>query len=300
MNPLRNFKLNLFFFFLICLITTSLDAGEKEKGPYKYQIAAFAMFQNEGEWLKEWIEYHRLIGVEHFYLFDNGSTDHFQKVLKPYIKKDIVELYQYPRVGENQQEYLLIQQSLVMQAIQLAKHKAKWLAIIDADEYIVPLQTNSLLTVLEQFENYGGVYVNWLLFGTSHVQKIPPGFLMLEVLNQCATTPTSVGKSIVRPDRVKNCTSPHYMNYKPAYFHVNTNQQPFKGNDCPVADDQLLIYHYYTRDIDHLMNIKLPRRRKWMKIDDAAEYLQQLELCNARSNFTMFRFLPYLKDKVFH
>lgn len=282
-----------FIYFFLLLQFLSFDFLKGSENEYKYQIAAYAMFQNEAEWLKEWIEYHKLIGVEHFYLFDNGSTDNFREILKPYIKKGVVDLYHYPHVGQTHEEFLAIQYHLNMQAIKLAKHKAKWLAIIDLDEFIVPLQTNSLEALLEKYENYGGLYANWLMFGTSNVQKIPQGCLMIEALDHCAVTPVPVGKSIVRPERVSKCTHPHYMKYKAPYFHVNTNHQTFEKENSPIVADQLLIYHYYTRDIDHLINVKLPRRKKWMNFNEA-KYVKDMDIYNACLNFDMWRFIPYL------
>lgn len=293
----RTFYIVFLFLVFQCAFLGSLEAGGK-KSKYKYQIAVCAMFQNEAEWLKEWIEYHKLIGVEHFYLFDNGSSDNFKEVLKPYIKKGIVELYQHPQVGQNQHEFLAIQYHLNGTAIDLAKYKAKWLAIIDVDEFIVPLQTNFLLDLLSNYEKYGGLYANWLMFGTSNIQKIPYGCLMIEALNHCAVGQVPVGKSIVRPERVSSCTNPHYMKYKVPYFHVNTNHQRFEKTNCPLATDQLLIYHYYTRDIDHLLNVKLPRRKKWMNIDYTA-YVKEMESLNSCLNLTMYRFVPYLQTQIF-
>lgn len=278
-------------------VLSSLEAKEK-KNKYKYQLAISAMIQNEGEWLKEWIEYHRLVGVEHFYLFDNASTDHTVEILKPYINKGLVELFHFATIGENQAEYLKIQQYLMRESVRIAAKKVKWLALIDADEYIVPLQKKSIIKVLKKYEKYGGVYVNWLCFGTSHVQKIPEKTLMIDVLHQCAVSPVPVGKSIVRPERIANCTSPHYMEYRPPFFQVNTNHQTFKHNQCPLATDQLLIYHYYTRDVDHVLNVKIPRRKKWMNIDSTDSYLEQLEMFNASENWTMQRFVPKLKKRI--
>ena len=38
----------------------------------------------------EWIEFHRLVGVERFFLYDNGSTDDHREVLAPYVEEGIV------------------------------------------------------------------------------------------------------------------------------------------------------------------------------------------------------------------
>ena len=37
----------------------------------KYDVTLCAIFRNEALFLKEWIDYHRTIGIEHFYLYNN-------------------------------------------------------------------------------------------------------------------------------------------------------------------------------------------------------------------------------------
>ena len=39
------------------------------------------LFRNEARHLEEWIEYHRLVGVEHFWLYDDASQDNWSDVL---------------------------------------------------------------------------------------------------------------------------------------------------------------------------------------------------------------------------
>src|SRR4051812_43400023 len=62
----------------------------------KYKLVACAIFQNETFFLREWIEYHRIVGVEHFYLYNNLSTDNYLEILQPYIAEGIVELFDWP------------------------------------------------------------------------------------------------------------------------------------------------------------------------------------------------------------
>lgn len=270
----------------------------KPDSHYQYQIAACLMFQNESFYLKEWIEYHKLIGVEHFYLFNNASTDNYLEILKPYILSGEVELYDYPTVGENQAEHNRIQCcEIYTQALLLASGKAKWLAIIDADEFIVPLKTNSLGEVLKNYERYGGVYVDYLMFGTSHVEKIPSNRLIIETLNHCAQEPLTFGKSIVRPERVSSCTDPHRVWYHPPFVHVDTNFQTFNWTPANVADDKLLLFHYYSGDINHAIHVKYQRRRKWVGIE-LNTYLEEMEWMNAKLNTVMQRFIPQLKKNI--
>jgi hypothetical protein len=42
---------------------------------FKYYLFIGAIIYNEAEYIAEWIEYHLLVGVQKFYIFDNESTD---------------------------------------------------------------------------------------------------------------------------------------------------------------------------------------------------------------------------------
>lgn len=268
----------------------------RKKGTPRYQLAACLFFQNEAPYLKEWIEYHRLIGFEHFYLFNNESEDNYLEVLQPYIKKGIVELTDVPGISATQYEHACKQYAAYNQTLKKTKKDVKWLALIDADEFIVPIQKDNLLDVLKDYEDHGAVYVNWLMFGTSGCEKIPPNRLMIESLTYCQLEPMPIGKSIVRPERVTICTDAHRFFYHPPYFHVNTNHETFDAY-CPVADDKLLINHYYTRDIDHLIHVKFPRRKKWQELD-LESYLQLGEALNNTQNLAIQKFVPKLRRRM--
>ena len=58
----------------------------------KHFLSVCAIFKNEGRFLKEWLDYYLLAGVDHFYLYDNGSDDDGVAVLKPYVDKGLVTL----------------------------------------------------------------------------------------------------------------------------------------------------------------------------------------------------------------
>ena len=47
----------------------------REKRTLKYKVSICAIFKNEAKYLREWIEFHKIVGVEHFYLYNNFSTD---------------------------------------------------------------------------------------------------------------------------------------------------------------------------------------------------------------------------------
>mgnify|MGYP002522247983 CR=1 FL=1 len=43
----------------------------------KYRISICGIFKNESRFLKEWMEYYVMIGVDHFYMYNNNSEDDY-------------------------------------------------------------------------------------------------------------------------------------------------------------------------------------------------------------------------------
>ena len=48
----------------------------------EFYFSISSTMKNEGQYLEEWIEFHRLVGCEHFILYDNDSTDDTVEILQ--------------------------------------------------------------------------------------------------------------------------------------------------------------------------------------------------------------------------
>ena len=55
-------------------------SAPKRKIEAKYNVSICAIFKNEALYLKEWIEFHRIVGIEHFYMYNNNSEDNFREI----------------------------------------------------------------------------------------------------------------------------------------------------------------------------------------------------------------------------
>ncbi len=85
---------------LISLFSLLCAFGFASEPPYA--LAICAVFKNESFFLKEWIEFHTALGADHFYLYDNESTDSSLDILAPYIASGLVELISWPAATRNQ------------------------------------------------------------------------------------------------------------------------------------------------------------------------------------------------------
>ncbi|MEC7840428.1 MAG: glycosyltransferase family 92 protein [Chlamydiota bacterium] len=259
-----------FFFFLFFQFSVHSAGKNRKKESYEYELAICTIFQNEAKYLKEWIEFHRIVGVEHFYLYNNNSTDHYLEVLDAYLKQGIVELTNWP--GKAKWSWNDTQKNAYKDAIGKTKDKVKWLAIIDSDEFLFSPIENDLKVFLRNYEAYPALVVNWQCYGTSGVKSIPGDMLMIELLVNKAEVDhydNHYVKSIVRPKyTIKSKGRIHHFYYKDHKYAVNANYETVKNFRTPsVSIDKIRINHYRTRDEDHFINVKLPRLKHWYETE---------------------------------
>ncbi len=287
-------------FFLILFIFLSYQAPSLYAKPYKHQISMAMIFQNDAQWLKEWIEYHRLIGVEHFYLYNNLSTDHYKQVLAPYIKKKIVTLTQWPHTYTTTQDWTKVQVGAYNHAIELTRNNTNWLAVLDSDEFLVPIKDNSLNQLLSRFNGVGGIVANWQMFGTSYVKEIPTNKLMIEMLvlkGPSFINENRLVKTIFHPRCVRKMVDPHFALYKKNHYQVNMGRKPVRGSvNAPIRLDLLRVHHYWSRTETYFFNQKCARRSKWNCPESNS--LNKLNKLNQIEDKTIFRFIPALRKRM--
>ena len=116
----------------------------------KYYISLVAIFQNEARFLKEWIEFYRIVGVERFYLYSHLSKDNYREVLQPYIDEGIVELREVTAVVSNKEEWNALQTSLYTKTAKELAKLTEWLIFVDSDEFLFPVNEESLQQALKK------------------------------------------------------------------------------------------------------------------------------------------------------
>ena len=135
------FVRQLSFIFVFCFCSLFAQAENARSKPYTLSVCA--IFKNEAKYLKEWIEYHLLVGVDHFYLYNIDSTDQFMPVLAPYLEKKLITLVDWHDFIGEQDEANTFKWALGTQipAYENASHfrairETKWLVNLDTDEFL--------------------------------------------------------------------------------------------------------------------------------------------------------------------
>lgn len=296
-------RLLIYVFFVYFLCGTT-QAKEPE-----YKLSVAAIFQCESRFLKEWIDYNLLIGVEHFWLYYNPDLSEpwselnpyiydVQIALEPYINSGIVDLYIWDNLTPHVRFAFGCQAQAYQHALKRAKGKTKWLAIIDVDEFIVPLDTFTLTKTLDRFyDKASGVCVHWQMFGTSDVPFIWPQDLMIEQLTRKAVWNHPVNgwyKTIMKVSDVVTIENPHYPVYKKGKFGVNTAGNP-NFQESEVCIKHLQINHYWTRDERHFNYVKIPRCEKRGMSTECIE--SRASVMNEVEDLAIQKYVPYLKKQ---
>ena len=167
-------------------------------------LSGCAIYKNEAPYLAEWLEFHRLVGFEKFHLYDNGSTDNHREVLEPYVREGFVEITDWPIHPGQIPAY--------EHCLKRVRHKARWLAFFDIDEFCYSPWGTPVSEVLGEYEQYAGVAVCIVVYGTSGHAEPPSGPVIANYVMR-EQEPRSMIKSIVDPRHTVECLNAHYFRY---------------------------------------------------------------------------------------
>ena len=244
-----------------------------------YRLVVATMFCDEAPWLREWVEYHRLVGVDHFILYNNGSKDGWREVLAPYLQEGLVEVHDWPTRKGPHGWVILNQRPAMEDALRRLRKRAHWVSFLDIDEFLLPLQHDdapSFLAAIERdIPKVGAVFVSWVRYGTSQVWDLLPGDTMIERLTWHGDAAASdhQGKVIVKPEAVHRVAQVHDVELKRGFIAVRPNREPHQtrrvgtlGNGQPLNMtnggnyDVAVINHYELRTERYYAEEKIPKK----------------------------------------
>lgn len=257
----------------LCLLLVVLCYTLANGGVQSY-FAMCLIVKDDLDNLPEWVEYHRRMGASKFYIFDhnsstplvNGIANYVVSGLVDYILTDFHWTKQRPQIGAYNE------------CLKRYGQLHRFIAFTDADEFIVVVdKTKRIPDVLKDYEKYGGVALNWMMFGSSgHVEKPPGGVIAnyykcsknkhVKVIANTKYTERSSGN----PHHFVYTHDHPYFFYTHEYVAVSANRErtpvhgPFQP-DLTTAFDIMYINHYNTRSKSEFLN-KMARGRGAMQV----------------------------------
>lgn len=269
------------------------------------------MVKNDNEYIQEWLNHHRLIGFNHFFIYDNESTiphkdlgddvtiiwwdenEYFKlhpptKSIEPFPEDtrhhiNVSELINehspnYPR--RNNRQYKAYQHCLNNYG-----DDYDWIAFIDSDEFIMLAEGENLQSLLQEFENAGDIgqlLLYWRMFSSSgHLVK------QTNVLESYTEWfPDYQYKTMVKPSMTYAVSFIHLFTLYPYKKSVNENKQfIYNGaNEQNHSSNRIWINHYWGKSKQDFEETKLKRKggttynddgfykTKWHFIEKRASY----------------------------
>lgn len=244
----------------------------RDKSSPKYYLAVCAIAKNEGPYFKEWIEWYLKQGVEKFYIYDNESTDCTKEVLAPYIESGVVDYTFFP--GQKQQL------AAYDDCFEHHRLETRWLAVIDLDEFIVPMKDKTIPDFLRGMEKFSVVEINWLVYGSGGAKKHEPGGVM-ERFHKHSLPEHRLNthvKSIVDPRRVCTMTGCHEA-ARISGSSVDSHGVPLtKGfRDRVPQQDVIRVNHYAVKSYEEFLEKRARGRARVTNLRDMG-YFERYDL----------------------
>jgi hypothetical protein len=275
----------------------------------KYDLVICAIAKNEQPYLLEWIAYHRVIGVDHFYLLDNESSDGSFQLLSALQKAGIVTLIRWPNrisyagfegipVGPQVPGY-----NFVLRLLKTGK-LAKWVAFLDLDEFVVPSSGN-FKDLIQLYDGCAGVALNWRIFGSSGHRALTAN-LVIERFKRCSEltfAPNKHVKCCVQVRKIDRANT--HVCYPAEGQIVRTNGEEIDydrdGLEDVILDDVAVINHYFVKSQAEWTN-KRNRGRATRPIGDPEKFRDESMFVeydrNEESDSRIDRFLSATKVEM--
>ncbi|MDE1995171.1 MAG: glycosyltransferase family 92 protein [Rhizobiaceae bacterium] len=248
--------------------------------PGRHGVAIAACVKDEAGYIEEWVRFHRAVGVRHFYIYDNGSTDETCAVLRGLLDAEALTIIPWAgRMLDAATGTPLNGQVITFaHAILNFGGAYRWMAFIDVDEFLLPKQGRTIEQALEAIGDFPNVSLPWHMFGTSGHKTRPAGPLTLNYTMRGADPMTEKDdvrnfKCIVDPCAVTEVSVHQFQTKAFGDLTANDAGQRFsrrarKSRDF-YSNRFLQLNHYYSKSEEELA---AKVNRGWAYDASAAKY----------------------------
>jgi hypothetical protein len=214
-------------------------------------VSICAIVRNEGRYILEWIAFHKAIGVEHFYIYDNQSTDDTTGILLRLEAAGLVTRISWPDstpavVGSGMGPQVPAYNDFLR-----FKDDTEWVGYIDIDEFVVLKDADTMKDWLGGYDDCAAVGINWRIFGSSGHMDYADG-LVIERFTRRAPLDFGANRHVKTFARaalieIANC----HISYMRGMPVVDIFRRPINaannGVHDTVCDGAVQLNHYFTR-----------------------------------------------------
>ena len=226
-----------------------MNSSKKNKiDPFK--VALTCIIKDE-QYLEEFIIYHHLIGIQHFYIYDNESKIPIKtRLIHPFFLKHCT-IINFPGKAQQVNAYNHCRNQV--------KNFVDWLIVIDGDEYIHLKKHKNIIDFVKDYKEFRAIGINWVFFGSNHHIEKPNG-LVLDNYTKCEKIQNKHVKTMCRP-RYVNKIYIHGVELNKTNLYIDSKKNiieiPFNENH---TIDIIQINHYWGKSEEDLKE-KIERGR---------------------------------------
>lgn len=266
-----------------------------------YNFGIVAIMKDEPQQhIREWLHYHRIVGAEHFYIYDNGSTIKISDTLKKEVDAGLATIVDFPGNSAQMPSYTNF--------IYNYGKQTRFAAIIDADEFLVPKTKDTVPEILEEYDrdNIGAFNVSWLIFGSNGlVEKIRDDKLVIEEYKMSMKTDNIESRHtkaiLIRPGEraLRAGSNPHFCVYNNGFVAVSEDFTPVPNAWADHKSDKLVLHHYCLKSLDNFREkIAKPRADLHTIQGKTLDDFYRFDKDCTEENRDIFRFIPALKEEL--
>jgi hypothetical protein len=230
--------------------------------PGRDGVAIALIVKDEARHIREWAAFHHRAGVRHFLIYDNGGTDGTLAILRdtlPAVARTIVpwrQIFSDAWMGREIHNQVLA----YAHAASNFGGAFRWMAFIDADEFLVPKRAATIPEALAHLGDARNLSLPWHMFGRSGHVAPPAGGVLANYLRRAADPMSDVRgirafKCVVDPCHL-TALRVHSMETDGSGRTCNDRGVAVEEKDRTArgfySADHLQLNHYYTRSEQEL------------------------------------------------
>jgi len=231
--------------------------------PDRQGIAIALCVKDEADYIAEWALFHKAVGIRHFIVYDNGSTDDSVAILRAILGPEELSVIPWAGKAIDKSTDRLIDGQVLAFAHAILNFGGRFsrMAFIDADEFLLPRKGSTLEEALEGAGNFPNLSLPWHMFGPSGHVKKPNGPVLLNYTMRMRD-PLSKAKHstnfkcIVDPCEVVEISVHQFKTRRYGESTVNDAGEQTSRDGRKAADfysnQYLQLNHYYSKSREEM------------------------------------------------
>jgi len=257
-------------------------------------IAIAACVRNEGAYIGEWVRFHKAVGVRHFIIYDNGSTDETCAILQEALTPGTLTLVPWAghMVYGEEARFIDCQVMAFAHAILNFGGAFRRMAFIDADEFLLPKQGATIEEALAATKGFPNISLPWHMFGTSGHKTKPEGAVLLNYTKRGADPlsrkeHSTNFKCIVDPCEVVEVSIHQFKTREFGDLTVNDAGHRFsrrtRKSPAFYSNQFLQLNHYYSKSEEE-MRVKMQRGSNFAASREKLEEKMRTTIANIETD----------------